>query len=53
MPFRDMQLRRAKTYRTLTLEWNSDRPRIIVGLTGLDRPSLQWHLTLWYRRHRA
>ena len=47
-----MRIRRSSVYRTLLVEWDTDRPRCIVGLRGLDRPSVQWHLTLWWHKRR-
>lgn len=45
-----MRLRRSRVFRTFVIEWDSAWPRTIVGLSGLDRPSVQWHLTLkWHR----
>lgn len=45
-----MRIGRSATERTFSIEWDSDRPRIIVGLFGYDRPSVQWHLTNKWRR---
>lgn len=45
-----MRIRKSVSAGTFVIEWDSDRPRIIVGLFGLDRPSVQWHLTnKWHR----
>ncbi len=47
-----MRIGKSSTFRTFSIEWDGDRPRIIVGFFGLDRPSVQWHLTLKWRRLR-
>lgn len=43
-----MKLRWWPQERTFVL--TGRRRRIVVGFTGLDRPSIQWHLTLWWHR---
>jgi hypothetical protein len=43
------RVHRSRSYRTFLIEWDTDRPRCIIGLTGLDRPSVAWHLLGWLR----
>jgi hypothetical protein len=48
-----MRISRSRVYRTFLIEWDTDYPHCIVGLTGLDRPSVWWHLRGWWMRRRA
>ena len=41
------RIHRSRVYRTFIIEWDTNRPRCIVGITGNDRPSLLWHLRGW------
>lgn len=41
-----MKLRWSRTFHTWMLTWGGYR--CIVGVTGLDRPSLFWHIRVKY-----